>query len=334
MATPEGQAAPAAANIEQIIGALIDAETAPSDDKEPKAAAEQAGTEADPNNAALEGEDASETEAEPEAESEKATAEIPLEALMEIPLDVTVKGEDGKDVVKKVTVKDLQAGYMMQEDYSRKTADVARQRDQIGQERQGFQTEREQYQQNLTMLHSLVMATAAQELSNVDWNDLAASNPGEYVRLTHRKNEIQQVLQNIHAQQQQATAKSDATKRQVSQQTTQETLAKLRAEVPGWGDDLYVKILDTAVANGVPRHVAAEWNDFGLIKLTFKAHQFDQMQAGKPLIEKKVVNVPKVIRPGASAENGAKQTASKAALKRLSASGKVDDLAAVIAAQM
>ena len=248
---------------------------------------------------------------------------------MEIPIEITVNGEK-----REVPIKELRAGYMMQQDYSRKTAEVAREREQVGHERQSFQTERAQYKNQLDQLQGLVLATAAQELKDVNWNELATSNPAEYVRLTHRKAEINQLLSNIDAQKKEADARIEATKRQAYHQTSLETVAKLKAEVPDWNDDLYGKVLKNAAANGVDPKVASEWNELGVIKLALKAYQYDQLQAGKPATDKKVANVPKVIKPGATAAQSGKDKAGQAAAQRLAKTGKISDLADFLSARM
>ena len=64
-------------------------------------------------------------------------AEIPLDQLEAIQLEVEVSGDAGK-VTEKLPIKELKLGYMRQKDYQTKTAEVARQRNEVGEKiRQG-----------------------------------------------------------------------------------------------------------------------------------------------------------------------------------------------------
>ena len=90
----------------------------------PQEAPQEAQTEAAPNQQ-VEGGDAPQVAPE---EPEQPVAEIPLDQLEAIALEVVTKGDDGSDVTEKPTIKELREGYMRQKDYSRKTADIARQR--------------------------------------------------------------------------------------------------------------------------------------------------------------------------------------------------------------
>src|SRR6267142_4731705 len=196
------------------IQAILAAESAPPPQAKPKAAQapepepEQEQQEQQP--APAEGEPQAESQGEPEAEPEQnqqiegqeadapTAREIPLEELEGIELEVTIKGDDGKDVVRKPTIKELREGYMMQSDYQRKTADLARQREETAEStRKAVETERTQYQQNLQTLHNLVLETAASELKDVNWNDLAKNDPLKYVEIRNRADQLANTLTTI-----------------------------------------------------------------------------------------------------------------------------------------
>lgn len=312
-----GQPAPAGADPVSMIGALLDAERVTPDAPEAQPA-----TDAPENNAQVEGD---------VPDDKAAVAEIPIEQLEAIELEVTHKGDDGKDVTAKLPIKALREGYMRQADYQRKTADLARQREQATEAvRQGVQGERTQYLQNLQQLEAVVMETAAAELKNVNWNDLSINNPFEYVRLQNRQNEVNQTLNNIRTKQQEVRTKQDADTRQAKEQAAHKTWATLETDIPGWSNDLYEAAMKATESVGFNPGESKQWLDAKAIKLAYKAHQYDLLQAGKPAADKKVINVPKVIKPGATAT--ASPTAQKRsdALTRLNKSGKVDDLAAFL----
>jgi hypothetical protein len=115
-----------------------------------------------------------ETKEPQEEESITIDPDVPL-------FEVTVKTEGGQNEVKKVSLKDLESGYMMQADYQRKTAELARAREQLQQEAvQIIEPERQQYIQNLNILQQAVMALGASDLQQVDWERLSVEDPAKF----------------------------------------------------------------------------------------------------------------------------------------------------------
>jgi len=310
------------------IQAILDAEKAPVKEQPqaPAAPEPEAEVPAQPN-AQVEGEDARPEEAKP--------GEIPLDQLEAVELEVTTKGEDGRDVVEKLTVKELRDGYMKERDYRRKTADVARQREEVGEKiRQGVESERNAYLQNIKQLQAAFVETVSPELKDVNWNQLASENPAEYVRLRNRSDQIVQVLQGMQAKQQETAKKQQADAAEARKKAAAEARTTLEADIPGWNDNLYQELLKVGVSAGYKPEEVGQWIDPRAIKLLHKAHLYDKLQAGKPSPEKKVVVAPKVVRPGASQQGGQAQQQAAGAMKRLQASGKIEDAAAVIRSRL
>src|SRR3990167_3656548 len=131
---PEAQGQAKAADPVSVIEGMLNAESAQGD--LPLVAKAEAKPEGDAPAEVIAEETPDEVPAEDnktvegeDAPADVPMAEIPLDQLEAIALDVKTKGEDGKDVVEKLTVKELREGYMKGKDYSRKTAEVARQRE-------------------------------------------------------------------------------------------------------------------------------------------------------------------------------------------------------------
>ena len=225
---------------------------------------------------------------------------------------------------------------MRQKDYSRKTAEVARQREEVPEKiRQGIDSERAVYFQNLQQLNDLVIETVAPELRNVDWNTLATSDPFEYVRLQNRSNQVQQVLNGIQVKQQEITKKQDAEKGQTLQKVAQQSRQMLEEKIPGWSDDVYQQLMKTAVDDyGYKRDEVASWLDPKAFQVLHDAAAYRKMQATKPIIDKRVVNVPKVVKTGTAANAPRAQTRQSEAIKKLQSSGQIRDAAAVIRSRL
>ncbi len=270
-------------------------------------------------------------------EDARRVAEIPLDQLEAIELDVVVKGEDGKDIPEKQSIKALREGYMRQKDYQRKTAEVARQRETQGEQvRQAIESERSGLQKQLQEVQALLIETVAPELKDVNWNDLAANNAFEYVRLRNRADQIAQALSKVQAKQKELTTKQQAEQTEMDQKVIAKAQAELQEGIPGWNDSLYQTLMKSGEKYGFKPDEVATWKDARAIKLLYKAYQFDQLQAEKsaPAPDKKVVDAPKTVRPGTVATLTQKAQRSQEAMKRLQKSGGIDDAAAVIAARL
>jgi len=300
---------------------------APPEPETPESGEPQPETEGPPN-PLVEGDDWP-----PEAPVEPPkTAEIPLEQLEAIALDVTFKGEDGSDVTQKLTIKELREGVMRQKDYQRKTAEVARQRDEVGEKvRQAIDSERNGYQQNLQQLQNVVLEGIAPELKDVNWNYLAANDPAEYIRLRNRADQIKEVLGTIQSKTQEVKKKQDEEIRQATLKAARESRNRLESDIPGFDDTLYKTLLKSGEPYGYKPEELAQWVDHRAIKLLHDAYQFQKLKADKPVIEKKVVNVPKVVKPGAIPPAKPKDADGVSALQK---SGKWQDAADIIRARM
>ena len=109
----------------------------------------------------------------------------------------------------------------------------------------------------------------------------------------------------------------------------------LEEKIPGWNDDLYQSLMETASKDyGYKREEVASWVDPKAFQLLHDAHQFRQLKATKPIVDKRVVNVPKVVKPGTAQTVNRSQSAASEAMNRLKTSGKLEDAAAVIRSRL
>lgn len=330
-ASQQSAQAPAAADPVSRIQAMLLAEQAPTKDESAPSESTQQEEEyvPDGSNRQTEGD-----EAQKEESSEtRAMAEIPLDQLEAIALEVKVKGENGEDILEKPTVKELREGYMRQKDYSRKTAEVARQREEVGDMvRQGIESERNQYVQNLQLLQQTLISTVAPELQNVDWNTLAQTDAFEYVRLKNRADQINAALSTIQQKTQEITAKQAAEQKAAQAKAAATARQHLEQKIPGWNDSIYQNLMKEGQQYGFKAEEIGTWLDPRAIEVLHDAIEYRKMQA--PVTGKKVVNAPKVIKPGAQPQVTRTQAQAADAMKRLQSSGSINDAAAIIRARM
>jgi hypothetical protein len=275
-----------------------------------------------------------ETAVEPQVTPEAAAPEEDENTITidpEAPLfDVTVKVEGGDSETLKVSLKELEAGFMMQKDYQRKTAELARARDSLTQEVQKMvEPERMQYVQSLQVLQQTVLSMADPELQNVNWKQLASQDPAKYVDLSAKAQWVQQTMGQIDGQikamQQQALA-------QQAQRCTQMLTDPIEG-IPNWGPDVAKTVFQTGLSLGYSQEELAQVVDYRSIKALHELAEYRALKAAKPAVEKKVTVVPKVLRSGAPQSGDSQAKRVNELQQRLKQSGSVKDAAALLSAQ-
>ena len=233
-------------------------------------------------------------------------------------------------VEQEVSSDDLVKGYMMQEDYSRKTAALAQERDAFSETSQAVQKEREQYSTLLTELEQAIKTAVPKE---PDWAALKIDNPTEYAQQREVWRDRNDTLAKI-AQEKETVAQKHAEDFQVVlQKRVAEERDKLIEAVPEWKD---AKVLTTgqvelsayAIQVGFTTEELNEVVDHRAIVLLRKAMLYDQLQGTKPIVQKKAKKAP-VIKPGAPKRTPSKKKGKQIqrAREQLKKSGTQDDAA-------
>lgn len=252
-------------------------------------------------NAQVEGADAPSAEAEAapavsdENQEETQTIEIdPDEPLFEQELT-----ENGQKKTQKLSLKELQQGYLRQADYTRKAQEVAKQRAEVQETaRQAGQEAVKQYAQRLEQLQAALVKTVAPELANVDWNKLANEDAFEYVRLSNRAKQINDVLQAISSEKTTADEQSNQEQQKKKAENWSKSLDILKQDIPDWGAPVAKRLAQAAQDAGFTDAEVAQWDDHRLIKLAYKAAMAEDLQTKQPDVSKKVSLVPKILKPG------------------------------------
>lgn len=300
------QAAPAVESPEE---SLLDALGAPPEELDPAAEDEP------------QGEEEGAAEEAPEPEEEKPAIDQKFR--------VKVKGEDGADEERDLSLEELAAGYMQSADYTRKTqalAQEAKQRDQAV--FQAVQQTTQQAQQQLSALQALVVQAAAPELQNVNWNQLANTDPARYVQLQAKQQQLSQVLGVIQHENQRLEQQQSALLEQQREQAKAHSLDYLSKELPGVNlKAVAPKLIETAAKYGYNEAEIRSVVDGRALHLLHDAMQWRALQSAKPAALQKVVEAPKVLKPSAPQP---KPRENQAALDRLRKSGRPSDLTAFL----
>lgn len=284
--------------VQQGFRALIDAEEgAPASEPTAETASEpEAETPEEPTEPEAESPEAGESESEPEAEAagaETEESEAEAEEEAEAPRLYTVKVQ-GQTF--EVDEDELIRGYQRGSDYSRKTTDLASQRNAFQAERtqlqQGYRAEMERLGQTIETLEGQLAERTPEQ-----WAELKRDDPSQYaleqVQLRERKEEIAA-----------ARAQQAESLRAVARANLPMEQARLLEKIPEWGDaekakGEFQKLGPYLRDQGVDASLAEMMDyDHRLVAAFVKAMRYDEMIRSRPVVEQKVRRLPKVVKPG------------------------------------
>lgn len=327
--TPQGTGIhEAAAQIEALL-------TGPTDNQEPETEATSEAPEAQAADETAEAElseEATEDAASDEPDEEGDQAEEEAEAEEEQEPIYTVK-IDGTEV--EVPASELVKGYQRQQDYTQKTMALAEERKVLTQEFELARTERVQYLQGLQALEQQLTALQPQR---PDFDRLYAENPVEAARIEYEWRKYEDSMRTIAAEKQKvAQIEEMAQAQQVAQLVEQNRQRLLAERLPEWKDPAKAKrdrdaIRQTLVAEGFTNDELDQLYDDRMVKIAWKAAQYDQMQAQRKAIKPTPQKGPAPMRSGS--QNFAPRTSVTEvtrAKQRLAKTGSLQDAAAVIA---
>ena len=277
-------------------------------------------------------EEESEEEEEPEGEEESEETDVEEEELY------TVK-VDGAE--REVNLDELLNGYSRQSDYTKKTQQLAQERQGMAQLQQQWQqemiaaqTERQQYIDALGQVVNQSM-TGLEEYANIDWATLKEDDPIAYVTRRDEFREAQENVRAMQGQQAYAMQQQEAEMQNAVQYRTREELGMLVQKIPEWKDkdtrqELTKNLREYATGQGFSPEEISSLIDHRSLIVLLKAQKYDAMQ-NSDVKSKKLKNKPNVVRSGTGTTSKATSKSKRAAkMKRLQNTGHVDDAVSIL----
>jgi len=279
-----------------------------------------------------------EEQAAPQEAEEHVAAETPEEEpapdpeappswdeVREVKLKVPLVKPDGTEE-REVTLDELRLGYMRQDDYQRKTQEISTTKKQAMEEAQRAVSElRAKAENELRAMEAFITNVAVPELQGVDWNRLAADDPAEFVRMSHRANQIKQAQEQVRNRLQVAEQQRILEEQQRLAQALPQAEERLKSKIPNWGKELQTALLSTGKDVGFSDEELSRVTDPRFVELLHDAHQYRQAQKATTIADKKIAAAPKVLKPGAKpAAQSQKQSAYDALRTRVKKSGGSD----------
>ena len=278
--------------------------------------------------------EAQEPEAKAEEKPEVADEGEKVEFDEETPIfDVELKTETGKEA-KKLSLKEMRDGYLRMQDYHRNIQKVKAQEAELATKAQQAEMKAAQeYVQRLethkVAVQQLAGVKTMQEIQALSMQDPAAAQQ-EFLKMIN----VNQTIQKIEAEQGQARQKLQHEQQAAMQAAIQQSRQQLESDIPGWGEELYKNVLgSTAKDYGFRNEEVAPVVDARLIKVFHDAYQYRQLQKAKPEISKKVVAVPKVVKPGSAQSQNTSSNEVQELQTRLKKTGSGEDFVALYLAK-
>ena len=266
----------------------------------------------------------------PPAEEKPVEAEAPKEEEPEQTIEFDEETPffelDYNGEKRKLSAKELREGYLAKQDYHRNIqkvkADEAAVQEKV--KTATLQAQQEYVQRLETHKQAVAKLAGVKSLPEIE--ELSKSDPAAAQQEFLRVISVNQTLQAIEAEQRKAHESLQQSQQAAIQQAILKSRQTLENDIPGWGEDKYREVLTTVTKDyGFEPNDVAQVYDARLIKVFHDAAQYRSLQKAKPEVSKRVVAVPKVVKPGSAEKpNPAKEQVERS-FERLKKTGSVHD---------
>jgi len=232
---------------------------------------------------------------------------------------------DGTDLG--VNLEELIQGYQRNADYTRKTQELAQERNQSSEFVERSKKDVEAKLQKLDQLNNAAQAQLQQEYAEVDFEKLYDEDPVEAARLAHK-------MRKKHDQLAQVSQQTQELQSQEFNKYLGEQQKLLTQKIPEFTDEqkgprFKQQMRDYLGNIGFNDSEINSVYDHRYVMLVKDAMSYRNLQKAKPGIKKKVANAPKVVKGGVAKSKGqANEEAKRQQLSKLRKSGQVKDAAA------
>jgi hypothetical protein len=231
---------------------------------------------------------------------------------------------DGTDL--SVNLEELIQGYQRNADYTRKTQELAQERNQSSEFVERSKKDVEAKLQRLDQLNNAAQAQLQQEYAEVDFEKLYDEDPVEAARLEHKMRKKHEQLAQVSQQTQELQAQEFNKYLGEQQQLLSKKIPELLDDQKG--PRFKQQMRDYLGNIGFNDSEINSVYDHRYVMLVKDAMSYRNLQKAKPGIKKKVANAPKVVKGGVAKSKGqADAEAKRQQLSKLRKTGQVRDAA-------
>lgn len=172
------------------------------------------------------------------------------------------------------------------------------------------------------------VANELQQIHQTDLTALSDNDPIAAQKLTIRAMQLQQRQAALQQSLQQADAQLRHARQEQMQKAVEEVRQYAQTSIKGWSPEVDKALGEYVVKNRVrDESVATLTTDPAIYEMAVKAFKYDQLQAAKPVIQKRAEPPPKTMRP-----NAANNVVTSAQVKARDAWGRFEKAGTVDAA--
>ena len=290
----------------------------PSEQAQPEAVEQEAPVEAAQESNQTEIEEVA-TEATSTENQETNENETELQEQVEEPSLHRVK-VNGQEL--EVSLDELKSGYSRDSDYRQKTHSLSLERKNLEEEKGVL---RQTYDTKLRELDELMQSANSfiSQGSEVDLKAMYEEDPQAAAKLDFQMRQQREHLASLRQ-------KSEAVKQQQYNQFLNEQKQLAEQAIPELANpqkasDLKVRMRNTLSDYGFNDQEIGSLADHRFLKVLKDAMDYRNLKAAKPIVQKKVVNAPKVVKSGTASSESSKRSVIQSKLGRLKKSGKIQD---------
>ena len=234
---------------------------------------------------------------------------------------VTIDGTDYE-----VTQDELIQGYQRNADYTRKTQELAAEKQQSSDFVERSKKDVETKLARLDQLNQAAQSQLQQEYAQIDFEKLYEEDPAEAARLEHKMRKKNEQLQQVQKQTQELQTQEFS--KYLEEQQKQMTVKIPEMTHPEKSSEFKKQMRNYLSSVGFNNQEIDSVYDHRYVLLVKDAMNYRNLQKAKPEIKKKAVNAPKVVRGGVSKSKGQQQAeVRRQQLSKLRKTGKVADAA-------
>ena len=256
-----------------------------------------------------------------EEQSELSESEDIQENSEEPVYTVTIDGTDYE-----VTQDELIQGYQRNADYTRKTQELAAEKQQSSDFVERSKKDVETKLAKLDQLNQAAQSQLQQEYAQIDFEKLYEEDPAEAARLEHKMRKKNEQLQQVQRQTQELQTQEFS--KYLEEQQKQLSVKVPEMNHPEKSSEFKKQMRNYLSSVGFNNQEIDSVYDHRYVLLVRDAMNYRNLQKAKPEIKKKAVNAPKVVKGGVSKSKGQQQAeVRRQQLSKLRKTGKVADAA-------
>ena len=260
-------------------------------------------------------------------EGAKIFENSPVEKILTKNGKISAVKVNGQEI--EVSLDELKAGYSRDSDYRQKTHSLSMEKRDLEAQKNSL---RQSYDAKLTELNELIAtadATVRQQQGSADLQKLYEEDPTQAAKLDYELRQRQTQLSDMRAKAREAQAKqySDFLE-------TQRELAATKIPEysdPSKADQFKLNMRNSLRGYGFNDDEIGSLADHRFLMVAKDAMSYQSLKDKRPIVQKKVANAPKVVKPGvakSSASSGREQIRNK--IGKLRKTGNINDASSAI----